>query len=166
MRLIAVYLWFSKVHWKYTWRKSINSFLAALGVVWTVARVAFQYFPQAAESIFGSWWNVALPALLWSVKESWPVRCVEHRLNFSDIRIEIRIGDVFAVPGAVVVATNTTFDTSVSAEIISPDSLQGQFLDRSYDTEAHLDRDLEASLEGVEFTMLHDDRPRKDEEIC
>ncbi len=161
MTLDALSLWFSKTHWKHTWRKSIGAFLAALGVMSVVVRFAFQYFPERAEALFGSIWSVALPAVLWSMRESWPVRRVEHRLNFSDVRMEIKIGDVFDVPGAVVVSTNTTFDTSVSTGIIAPDSLQGQFLARYYDTEAHLDRDLETSLEGAEFLASEGDRRGK-----
>ena len=56
---------------------------------------------------------------------------------------------------------NTTFDTSISENIISPDSLQGQFTGKYYDAEEHLDADLERSLENKEFTTLDDGRKGK-----
>ncbi len=161
MKLLAVSLWFSKAHWKHTWRDFARSFLAALGVTWTVTRIALHYYPEQAAWIFGSWWAVGLPAVVCATIESWPKLYVEERLSFSDTKVQIRVGDVLAASGGVVIPTNTTFDTSISKGIIAPDSLQGQFLAKHYGSEAHLDHDLEASLQDATFSAIGDERRGK-----
>lgn len=161
MKLLAVSLWFSRVHWKYTWRNFGGSFLAALGVTWTVTRIGLHYYPEQAGWIFGSLWTVGLPAVAWATINSWPRLCVTERLSFSDTKIQIWVGDVLATGGAVVIPTSTTFDTSISKGIIARDSLQGQFLAKYYHEEAHLDHDLETSLQGIAFSTVDDERQGK-----
>jgi hypothetical protein len=66
-----------------------------------------------------------------------------------DVTITLRVGDMFSVPGALVVGATTTFETDVATGLISPKSVQGQFTARFYDVVAHLDADLTAALAGV-----------------
>lgn len=73
---------------------------------------------------------------------------VSHKLVRNDILIEIRVDNLFDVEGAFVLSTNTTFDTDMSAGLISKMSLQGQFTTNYYDKVEHLNRDLEESLKG------------------
>ncbi len=152
-------LWFSRVHWKYNWRCAVGSFLSALGVTMSLSTFGFRYLPeQLATAIVGHWWVVIGPAVAWSVKRSWPVRQAEYRLELSDTRMAIRVDDILNVEGAIIVGTNTTFDTSISKGIISPESLQGQFTCKYYDAEEHLDSDLKMSLEHEESTFVEGDR--------
>ena len=71
------------------------------------------------------------------------------------------MADILNVAGAIVVGTNTTFDTSISKRIISRDSLQGQFTNKYYDAEEHLDSDLAMSLRHEESTPIEGDRKGK-----
>lgn len=96
---------------------------------------------------------------LWAIWECRPVTVVRHRLKDRDVWIEIRIGDIFEVVGSLAISTNTTFDTA--SGIISRDSLQGQFTKKYYDTETHLDQDLERALMDQDFEQLDDRRSGK-----
>lgn len=155
-------LWFSRVHWKYNWRGAVGSFFSALGVTLSLSTFGFRYLPEhLAEAIVGHWWVVIAPAVAWSVKRSWPMREEEYRLELSDTKMAIRVDDILNVAGAIIVGTNTTFDTSISKGIISPDSLQGQFTKKYYDAEEHLDSDLEKSLKHEEATPIEGDRKGK-----
>ena len=155
-------LWFSRVHWKYNWQCAVGSFLSALGVTLSLSTFGFRYLPKhLAEAIVGHWWIVIGPAVAWSVKRSWPMRQEEHRLELSDTRMAIKVDDILNVEGAIIIGTNTTFDTSISRGIISPNSLQGQFTNTYYDAEEHLDSDLEMSLEHEEAALIDDDRKGK-----
>ncbi len=155
-------LWFSRVHWKYNWRCAVGSFLSALGVTLSLSTFGFRYLPKdLAEAIVGHWWVVIGPAVVWSIKRSWPIRQEEHRLELSDTKMAIRVDDILNVDGAIIVGTNTTFDTSISKGIISPDSLQGQFTNKYYDTEEHLDSDLEKSLKHENAIPIEDGRKGK-----
>ena len=158
-----VRLWFSRVHWKYNWQCAVGSFLSALGVTLSLSTFGFRYLPKhLAEAIVGHWWVVIGPAVAWSVYRSWPMRQEEYRLELSDTRMAIRVDDILNVAGAaIIVGTNTTFDTSISKGIIAPDSLQGQFTNKYYDAEEHLDSDLETSLKHEQSTPIDGDRKGK-----
>ena len=73
---------------------------------------------------------------------------VSGRLNDRDVKIEVVADDVFRLPGALVVGTNTTFETS--SAVIDRTSIQGQFTRKHYADIRQLDRDIEAALEGVQ----------------
>ncbi len=87
---------------------------------------------------------------------------VTHRLEGQDISIEIRVGDIFNIEGAFIISTNTAFDTDMSAETISPETLQGQFTKRYYDDVGHLDQALAQSLESNK-RAVNEDKPEKKE---
>src|SRR5208337_635873 len=52
-----------------------------------------------------------------------------------DIHIELVIGDLFKCDGALIIGSNTTFDTKISRELISEKSIQGQFTRKYYGDE-------------------------------
>jgi hypothetical protein len=87
---------------------------------------------------------VSLLAALW---RSRPRNRFEFKLPPSDLTIAIEVGDVLAQEGNVVLGSNDVFDTSLSDEIISPRSVQGQLLQRTFDGDAsHLDEQITSSL--------------------
>ena len=149
----------SWAYWRRNWRNLGRSFLESLGAIWLLARVASQFRPEASE--WTPWWIMASVPTLWAVWECRPVGFVKHRLKDRDVWIEIRIGDIFKVEGSLVISTNSTFDTSIAAGLISPNSLQGQFTRMYYDDESHLDRDLETALENEVFEIIDGNRRGK-----
>ena len=80
-----------------------------------------------------------------------PRRHVKHRIEDTDVDIEIRIGNILHMDGAIVVSTNSTFDTASDAGLISDESLQGQFTKMYYDKEEYLDRDIDLELKGQQY---------------
>ena len=85
---------------------------------------------------------------------------VSRRLADTDISIAICVDDIFNLTGALIISTNTTFDTDMSDGLISEDSLQGKFTKRYYDKEEHLDQELTEELNGEEFTV-DENKPAK-----
>ena len=81
-----------------------------------------------------------------------PITRTIYKLPKRDLAIEVRIDDIFAVPGQIVVSSNTTFDTDTANGVIALDSLQGQFNTHYYPNRLNeLDEDLDRELEGVAF---------------
>jgi hypothetical protein len=81
-----------------------------------------------------------------------PITRTVYKLPKMDLAIEVRIDDIFAVPGQIVVSSNTTFDTDTANGVIALDSLQGQFNARYYPNRLKdLDEDIDRELEGVPF---------------
>ena len=78
-----------------------------------------------------------------------PKLAVSHKLNGRDVAIEIAIGDIFGLPGALIIGSNTTFDTRISVELISEKSVQGVFTRQFYGDEGQLDKALAPELDRV-----------------
>src|SRR2546425_3041689 len=75
--------------------------------------------------------------------------CFTCRLPKRDVAIEIRVGDMFSLPGAFVIGSNTSFDTDIDSNLISKRSVQGQFTQKYYNSVSHIDADLNAALAGI-----------------
>ena len=87
-----------------------------------------------------------------------------HKLAETDILIEIRVDDIFNLEGEgeFVISTNTSFDTQISNDLISQDSLQGQFTLKYYRNNVqHLDHDIDKQLKNHEFALIEDNRKGK-----
>jgi hypothetical protein len=58
------------------------------------------------------------------------------------------------MPGALIIGSNTTFDTRISNELIAANSVQGIFTKRYYAGESQLDHELDAALAPFAPTAL------------
>lgn len=163
MRFISLYL--TKTYWKYNWKNIGNTFLKALGAILLIVRSCSHFVPQTADWTRGNWkfYLVCLGVgIIWAIIECKPKSLVKCKLMGRDIWIEIRISNIFEVKGAFIISTNSTFDTSISKGLISPNSLQGQFTEKYYGNEKHLDNDIEESLAGQgPIKLLKDGRKGK-----
>jgi len=75
-------------------------------------------------------------------------------LNGRDVIVEIAVGDIFKFPGAIIIGSNTTFDTRVSSTLISANSVQGRFTNTYYSDETQLDGELANGLSGMQYVPL------------
>ncbi|MBY0449047.1 MAG: hypothetical protein K2X01_00280 [Cyanobacteria bacterium] len=82
-----------------------------------------------------------------------PINKICYKVPGKDLRFEVRIGDMFEIPGQKIISTNTTFDTE--DEIIAKNSLQGQFTEKYYSKNiGDLDKALETALSKEEYNLL------------
>ena len=100
---------------------------------------------------------IGVGRFLWKCRD---MLSVSHRLDETDISIEIRVDDIFSLTGAFIISTNTTFDTDMSKGLISEESLQGQFTKKYYDGEEYLDLDLGNVLKDQEC-IVDENKPKK-----
>lgn len=107
---------------------------------------------------------VLLAALLVVVFTRRPVGRVSYRAAGKDYRIDVKIADLFAEPGDLVISSNTTFDTDIASGLINVDSVQGQLSVRLFDgNTAEIDRQLAEGLRGVSH-KIRKNAPGKDRE--
>ena len=66
----------------------------------------------------------------------------------SDTRITIEVSDVLSQEGNIVIGVTDVFDTEIG-EVISPQSVQGQFQTRLFPNTAELDDKISTGLTGV-----------------
>lgn len=76
-------------------------------------------------------------------------------LQDSDIKLTLKVRDILKEEEAIVIPTNTTFDTKMDDEFISVKSVQGQFQEKYFKGNlSTLDNLIEKSLEGVSYIQL------------
>ncbi len=96
---------------------------------------------------------IVILAVCWVIMTRRPVSRVTYKVPKRDIKFEVKIGDIFAEPGDIIVSTSTTFDTDIASGLISPESLQGQVALRFFQGNTTLiDQQLDASLANISFT--------------
>ncbi len=79
----------------------------------------------------------------------------EYFLEGSDVKVTLKVSDVLGNKEAVVIPTNTTFDTLMEDDFISANSVQGQFQNQFFNRNIHtLDSMLEKGLEGIDYIEL------------
>jgi hypothetical protein len=164
------YYWKSVRTWSY-WSYALFSLegggklLAALGVLYLFVEIAdfFQVYKQDQYGHFGIFMLVAL-SVLWVLTTRRPVSRVRYKVPKKDLSFEVVIGDLFERPGELVISSNSTFDTDMSAGLIAPDSLQGQLAAKFFGGQtADIDRQIELSLKNEPFET-NERRPGKKKE--
>lgn len=117
-------------YWRYVLfsRSGIQSILAFFGGLWLFIE-SLDFFNIYTRDQYGSYaffWVLAVSVLLAIIFRR-PIRSIEVTFPEYDFCLEVRIGDIFNASGAIVVSTNTVFESDVAGGKISPQSLQGQF---------------------------------------
>jgi hypothetical protein len=76
-----------------------------------------------------------------------PPVSISRSLPPTNVKIEVRVGDVLDQRGNVIIGAADTFDTDFADDIISPASVQGQLLTSTFAGDrVELDRQIEASV--------------------
>lgn len=127
--------------------------------------VAFGLFSGVLQFVLALWtslrigdhgrWAVLLimicGSLVFGILKSWPQHEVRRNFRHLDIKITVRVGDIFDQHTHMVIGVTDVFDTDTAENVvINSASMQGQFLNRIYgDRQAQLDQDISAALSGV-----------------
>jgi hypothetical protein len=147
--------------WSY-WKYALVSKEAGKGIL---AAVGFLYLVINLLDTFGIYLKkdytksqiviVLILAVGWNLTQRIPLRRFTYKVPKKDFGFEVRIADIFNVPGEVVVSSNTTFDTDMSDGLISRNSMQGQFAIRMFDGRTdEIDKQLDDSLAGLPFEEI------------
>lgn len=132
------YFWETIKSWTY-WRyvlfsgSGIRSMLAIYGAIYLVVE-SLDFFNVYTKSKYGAYaflFFIILSAVSAIVSRR-PIRKISIKLPQTDVFVEVRIGDLFDVTGAIMVSTNTVFESDVAGGKIDPNSLQGQFTAKYY----------------------------------
>jgi hypothetical protein len=143
----------TKSYWIYAlWSvDALKTFIAVIGGIWMFVDI-LDNFHRFDKKILSAYWLIPLflIGVIVVVVTRRPVRRIKYKHPTQDLTIEVRIGDLFSIPGQKIISTNTTFDTDVANGIISLNSLQGQFTQRYFQGElARLDAELDKQLQNV-----------------
>lgn len=144
--------------------QAITAVLSSFGALWLLVEIIAFFFESTTvpDWLRDHWWWFAIGGGVFAAAKCWPRISVVHKLNGRDVTVEIAVGDLFSFPGALIVGSNTTFDTQLSPNLIAKNSIQGTFTEKYYSGGAQLDNELAAGLGGVESNHLQGQREGKD----
>src|ERR1700722_10465867 len=145
-------------YWKYAlWRKdSWGTVLSAMGFIYLVINLldTFGFFPKT-EYKKSEIMVVLLAAIGWNLSQRIPLNRFSYKVPKKDFGYEVRIYDIFDLPGEIVVSSNTTFDTDMASGLIHPNSMQGQFATKMFGSRTEeIDKQINESLKGVPFETV------------
>lgn len=146
---------FSESYWRhgFSMSKFTRSALASAGAFWLISEIISFSAPglkPLIESALPFLVGVSILIAIWEVRPRTSISC---RIVGRDTEIRIMVGDIFDVPGSIVLSTNTTFDTDTSG-LIDKKSVQGQFSDRFFANIEQFDREIESQLTGIPSTAV------------
>ncbi len=125
----------SKTYWRYVLFSStgMKSMLAIYGAFYLLVESLdfFHVYTKSKYSSYAFLIFIVLSAII-AVVVKRPIRSIFIKIPQKDIFIEVRIGDLFEVTGAIMISTNTVFESDVAGGKIDPNSLQGQFTAKYY----------------------------------
>jgi len=146
------------------WKAMITMFFAVIGGAFTIAEILERVFN--AEIGFQLMRTYVVPGLVVTlfvcVLFNWQSLRYECFIGDGDRKITLCVTNIFRQKGALIIPTNTTFDTSMDGEFISVKSVQGQYQEK-YHKHAlkRLDEEIEHSLSDAPYIELTDNRSTK-----
>lgn len=139
------------------WKQIGRTILSMLGALLTIAECFLWMFDS---NIIYRWMHdFVLLIIITLLVVSFIINRVklkyEYLLRESDIKLTLQVADVLNNKGAVVIPTNTTFDTLMEDEFISVNSVQGQFQKIFFKNNLHtLDDLIEKGLQDVDYELI------------
>jgi hypothetical protein len=122
-------------------------FLQIFGAGWLLLEPLALWRPESLDWGARGYLALAGASLLVAVAYTWPKTCITRRLAVSDTRITVQTGNVLDRIGNIVVGVSDVFDTELG-DVISPQSVQGQFQARYFPNTPELDAAIAQSLLG------------------
>jgi len=157
----------TRAYWRYALfsAEAIGKFLGVVGVLYLCVDLAdaFNIYKKDRHSYYGLIILVLL-ALGYVLSTRRPVSRVSYKIPQKDFAVEVLIGDLFKIPGEVIISTSSTFDTDMASGLIAAGSLQGQLATSYFNGQtAEIDRQIELSLAKENF-IVNEKRPGKKKE--
>ena len=154
-------------YWRYALfsGEAIGKFFAVMGILYLCVDLAdaFNIYKKDQYKYYGLIILVVL-ALIYVLSTRRPLSRVCYKIPQKDFAVEVLIGDLFKIPGEVIISTSSTFDTDMSSGLIAVTSLQGQLATNCFNGQTtEIDRQIEESLSREQF-IINDKRPSKKKE--
>lgn len=158
-----------KLHYLKAWGKNLfglqalSAILSSFGALWLLVEMSAFFFQntQLPDVLRSFWFVFAAAGSMLAAVICRPKLSVSCRLTGRDTFIEIAVGDLFDFSGALIIGSNTTFDTHVSRQLISEKSVQGSFTRKYYGDEAQLEAEIAKGLGDLRHQVLQGNRVGK-----
>lgn len=137
---------------KNMWSKFVKHFFICLGVISGIIQIITFSFHNLPSYGWKGLIVTAFISVIISLFLTWPKNNFSESFSNPDVKIGVKVGNIFDQDGHLVIGFSDTFDTEIG-DVISHTSLQGQFLVSIYDNNrVRLDSDLDSLLQNEEST--------------
>ncbi|MEP2511160.1 MAG: macro domain-containing protein, partial [Reichenbachiella sp.] len=126
-----------------------KSILSVFGALWLIVEI-LDYFnqPTVSDLLKNSWWVFLIAGLTTIVYRHRPRTYFPFEVRNRDVKLSIRIGDIFKSEGSIVVPVNHKLDVDNKGIVSQSSSILKHFIDFKYDKQhQHLTTDIKAELE-------------------
>ncbi|HEX9974718.1 MAG TPA: macro domain-containing protein [bacterium] len=133
-----------------------QNFFLALGILWLILEFSAFFFPNFIVRDSSFFYLAILISALWAIALSFPPISYSKESSSSNLKIEVKLGDIFSEPSNIAIGTSNYFDSEYP-NIISEHCLKAQFIKRFYDgNHDFLDKEIEASLKEQNINGTED----------
>jgi hypothetical protein len=123
-----------------------QNFFLALGFLWLILEFSSFFFPNFIKKDSSLFFTAIAISAFWAIALSFPPISYSKESSSSNLKIEVKLGDIFSEPSNIAIGTSDYFDSEYP-NIISEHCLKAQFIKRFYDgNPAFLDKEIETSL--------------------
>lgn len=150
--LIKLRFFLSIEYWKQHYKEVLEYIFAILGGLWLISELV-NYFikDDLVPKNYGVFCAFIVTSFILALFSNMQKLTYIYTIKDKDIRIKLVIGNILNQKGDIVIATNTTFDTTFENDFISSKSLQGQFELKYYKNKLEqLDIQMESALHNIE----------------
>lgn len=131
-------------------RKFGTNFLVSVGVISGIIQVVTFSYTNLPSYGWKGWVSVIIISAIIALFRAWPQTSFSESFSNPDVKIGIKVGNIFDQSGHLVIGFSDTFDTEIG-DVVSKDSMQGQFLVSMYENNQNkLDTDLDTLLQNEE----------------
>lgn len=125
-----------------------TNFLVSVGIISGIIQVVTFSYTDLPSYGWKGWFSVILISATIALFRAWPRTSFSESFSNPDVKIGIKVGNIFDQSGHLVIGFSDTFDTEIG-DVVSKDSMQGQFLVFMYENnQDKLDTDLDALLQN------------------
>lgn len=130
-------------------KRVVSPFFQAFGLLALFLDVFSIFFPDTFNLGYQGIVLFASLSVFYALFTVRPRQEISRRFSLPDIKVSIKVGDLFQEDAHLVIGMNDVFDTEIG-DIIKANSIQGQFLKRIYNNERSLlDQDIENALQNL-----------------
>lgn len=147
--LIKIRLLFTSEYWKVNYKKLLTSFFSIVGGVWLFIELINYFFNKMVAKDIKQFWILIGLSIILSIIFNLEKLTFYYFIKDKDVKIKLVIGDLFKQRGDIVIATNTTFDTTMENDFISKNSIQGKLSLKHYSKLEHLDSEITNALRDI-----------------
>ncbi len=127
-----------------------TNFLVSVGVISGIIQVVTFSYTNLPSYGWKGWFSVIIISVIIALFRAWPQTSFSESFSNPDVKIGIKVGNIFDQSGHLVIGFSDTFDTEIG-DVVSKDSMQGQFLVSMYENNQNkLDIDLDTLLQNEE----------------